>query len=96
MVQELTEEGHAGRHVGIVGIVRTELSGIQDRLNGIGQVIQGVDDAAFFAELFGLFTYRIGRRGVGGKSGNMRVKELSGVAGRSRKPGRVKLFFPSA
>ena len=67
MVEELTEEGHAGRHVGVVGIVRTEHRGIYDRLNRIGQIIQGVHQAAFFAELFGLVPCRFGRRCVGGQ-----------------------------
>ena len=65
MVEELTEEGHAGRHVGIVGIVWAEYTGLRDRLNRIGQVIQGVHQAAFFAEFFGLCPCLIGRRGVG-------------------------------
>ena len=65
VVQELTQEGDASRHVGIVGIVWTEYRGIRDGLNGIGHVIQRVDDASFFAQLFGLGTCLIGRRGVG-------------------------------
>ena len=51
VVQKLTKEGDASRHVGIVGIVWTEHRGIRDGLNGIGQVIQGIDDASFFAQL---------------------------------------------
>ena len=65
VVQELTEEGHAGRHGGIVGIIRTEYSGFCDRLYGVGKVIQGVDKAAFFAQLLGLCTYGIGGLGEG-------------------------------
>jgi hypothetical protein len=81
VVQELTEEGHAGRHVGIVGIIRTEYAGFRDRLYGVGEVIQGVDKAAFFAQLLGLCTYGISRRGEGRQ---VRKHARKGIVGSGR------------
>ena len=53
--------------LGLSGLFGLNILGSVIDLNRIGQIIQGVHQAAFFAELFGLFPCRIGRRGVGGQ-----------------------------
>jgi len=75
VIQELAEERHARRHG---GIVRTGDRRVQNRLNGIDENIQGIDRAAFYAELPGLFTRLVGLEVNGGRVGNIRVKESSG------------------
>ena len=92
VVQELTEEGHAGRHVGIVGIIRTEYTGSVIDFMGSVRLSKASIRPPFLPSFWACaHTASVGLA-KGGKSGNMRVKELSGEAGRSRKPGRLKLF----
>lgn len=62
MVQELPEERDAGRHVRIVGIVRAERR-ISNRQDRIGQIVPGIEEASFHAELLRLFSGFVGLRG---------------------------------
>ena len=77
VIKELTEDRDTGRHVGVVWIVGTEDVRIENRLNGIGEIIQRIDRAAFFAELFRLLPGLVGRRGKGRKLGKHAGERLA-------------------
>ncbi len=69
MVEELADEGHAGRHIRVVGVVRAEDSRLCDRQDGIAEVVVCIDDPALHAELFRLFAGFVGQRTEGRQAG---------------------------